>query len=210
MGKQISIKEAIVYAVNAVVSHPWYFIKLLCAWIGLSIILVIVPAFILIAMGTNSFSPLIIGIAYFVLYVMGIFVWFLPAKLLLRFYDNGPEPFSLDLFFSQFNVHTLLKLLCVSILYYVAIGAGLILLIIPGIYLAIKFIFAFLTLVDTDCGIIEAFKRSYTITTGNFVRILGLIIIAGLLFNLLITAPVALLMMIHAYRQVQPAGFRSS
>ncbi len=202
MNERLSIKKAILYAVNALVSHPWYFVKLTLAWVGFSILFLAVPAVIFALITMHYFSPLLLALGYFILYVFGIFVWVLPAKMLLRFYDNGPEPFSFGLFLSQFDFTMILKLLLAAALFNIIVAAGLILLIIPGIYLAVKFIFAFFTILDTNCGIIAAFKKSYAMTTGSFWRVFGLLIIAGILLNLVITIPVSVLMMIHAYRQL--------
>ncbi len=99
----------------------------------------------------------------------------------------------------------LIKLLLAAALFNLLVAAGTILLIIPGIYLAVKFIFVFLNIIDIDCGVIEAFRKSYNATKDNFWRLLALLIIAGLLLNLIITIPVSVLMMVHAYRQLNPA-----
>lgn len=205
MNHQLSIKKAIKYAVDAVLSHPWYFVKLTLAWIGFSIFFLMIPALIMVLLAIAYVTPLLIILGYFMLYVFGVFVWVLPTKLLLRFHDKGAEPFSLKLFFSQFDLGMIVKLLLTAMLFNILIGAGLILLIIPGIYLAVKFIFVFFNIIDTDCGIIEAFRRSYHRTNGNFWRLLALLLIAALLLNLIITIPISVLMMIHAYRQLNPA-----
>jgi hypothetical protein len=205
MNARLSIKAAILWAVKAVVSDPWYFVKLSLAWIGFSILFLTIPALILAFISMKYFSPVVLALGYFLLYVFGIFVWVLPIKLLLRYYDKGPEPFSLGLFISQLNFGMIIKLLLAAALFNIIVAAGLILLIIPGIYFAVKFIFTFITIIDTNSGIIEAFKKSYAMTNNNFWPVLGLLIIEGLLLNLIITIPVAVLMMIHAYRQLNPA-----
>lgn len=204
MNKKLSIKDAILYAVNAVVSHPWYFLKLFLTWIGFSILFLVIPSLIFALLAITFRSALFVVLFALILYVMGLFVWILPAKLLLRFYDQGPEPFSLSLFLSQFDFGMMLKILGAIILFYLIVGAGLLLLIIPGIYWLIRFSLAFFTIIDTNCGIIEAFRRSYQRTKNNFWRLCGLLIIAGILLNLIITIPISVLMMIHAYRQLNP------
>ncbi len=205
MNKQLSIKDAILYAVNAVVSNPWYFVKLWLAWMGFSLLILLTPILILSLMMVAFISPVFIAIGYFMLYVFGLFACILPIKLLLRYYDQGAEPFSLRLFLDQFSFKMILKLLGAAILFNLMIFAGLILLIIPGIYLLVKFSMVFFTLIDTNCGVIEAFRRSYQKTKNNFWRITGLLLIAALLWNLIITIPIAMLMIVHGYRQLSPA-----
>lgn len=202
--RKLSIKNAILYAVNAVISNPWYFVKLSLAWIGFSIAFLTIPATILTLVSLSFFSPFLLFIGYFIVYVFGVFVWVLPAKMLLRFHDNGPEQFSLGLFLNQFDFGMIIKLLLAAALFNIILGIGFIMLIIPGIYFAVKFIFAFFTILDTNCGIIEGFKKSYTMTAHNFWRVLALIIVAGILLNLIITIPISVLMMIDAYRQLNP------
>jgi hypothetical protein len=205
MNKKLSIKKAIMYAVDSVVSNPWYFVKLTFAWLGFSILFLTIPALVfgLIAISYASLIALIVG--YFILYVFGVFIWFLPAKLLLRFHDKGPERLSLHVFLSQFNLGMVIKLILAAALFNLLVFAGIILLIIPGIYLMVKFIFVFLSIIDTDCGVIEAFRMSYHVTKDNFWRLCALLFIAGLLLNLIITIPISVLMMVHAYRQLNPA-----
>jgi uncharacterized membrane protein len=205
MNVRLSLKEAILYAVNAVVSNPWYFIKLILAWIGFSILLMLsIAALVLTLVFMSFFSPLLLIIGVLLIYVFGVFIWVLPAKILLRFFDKGPEPLSLGYFFSQFNFGMLIKILGAAVLFSFIVVAGLLLLIIPGIYLAVKFIFVFFIILDTNCGIIEAFKKSYTITTNNFWRVFALLLIISILLNLVILFPVSVLMLIHAYRQLNP------
>lgn len=211
MNTRLSIKDAILYAVNAVVSNPWYFVKLMLAWLGFSfvVVLALYLLFSLFFVISLASSPVLWGIgsiSFPLLYwLLALFIWFLPAQLLLRFYDKGPEPLTLRLFLDQLDIAVLLKLLGACIAFYLMVGIGFLFLIVPGFYLAVKFIFTFLTLIDTHCSIREAFKKSYQMTSGNFLPVLGLMILATFLFNLMITMPIALLMIIHAYRQLNPA-----
>jgi len=73
------------------------------------------------------------------------------------------------------------------ILYILVVIFGTILLIIPGIYFALKFMFYQTAMVDKDLGVIESFKYSSELTRDNKMNLLGLailsffIIIAGIL-----------------------------
>lgn len=205
MNNQLSIKKAILYAVNAVVSHPWYFVALMLYWIGLTLGLLV--SFVVLSILVSPFyilpfAGMVSLFGYFAWYALITFILILPTKLLLRFYDQGAEPFSLKLFLTQFNIGMLIKLVALTFIVNFMVSIGLLLFIIPGIYVAIKFVFSFLYLVDTNCGIIEALKKSYNATTGNFWRLMALVVIATLLFYLIIPIPVSMLMMIYAYRQL--------
>lgn len=155
MNTHISIKKSILYAVNSFISNPWYFIKLFLYWLAFSIVLAtaltigsILAAFIF----ENFFQAPTQETALFIAWVLlvsllGIFVlvflWFAPTKLLLKFYDEGPKSLSFRQLFSLFNLKTALRLFGAVILYQLIVIGGLILLIVPGIYWAIKFQFVF-------------------------------------------------------------------
>lgn len=65
---------------------------------------------------------------------------------------------------------------------------GLIFLIIPGIYFALKYAFATTVLVDEDLGIKDSFKRSAEITKGIRMKLLGLVLILAII-SLIVSIP---------------------
>ncbi|MGJ8672922.1 GYF domain-containing protein [Rubritalea sp.] len=81
----------------------------------------------------------------------------------------------------------LLKVIGATILYYLAIFVGTIFLIIPGIYIAIRYMYYQIAIVDKDLGVMESFKYSSELTRQNKWRIIGLglinflIIMAGMM-----------------------------
>ncbi|MCD7977960.1 MAG: hypothetical protein LUG51_12715 [Tannerellaceae bacterium] len=86
---------------------------------------------------------------------------------------------------------------------------GLILLVLPGIYMAIRLQFYVAAIVDDDMGAIDALKHSWDITRGQslplillaFVMVLVLIIGAVLFgIGLLIAAPMLYIMQCYVYR----------
>lgn len=89
---------------------------------------------------------------------------------------------------------------------------GLILLIVPGIIAVLMFLFTPYLIVDKKLWPIEAMKESARITKGHrwqllgFVLVLTLLNIAGalLLFvGLLVSVPVSVLAVVHAYRALE-------
>ena len=126
-------------------------------------------------------------------------------KIFLRISD-GESPKFTDLF-QEYKLFW--KYLGVSILQGLVIVGGLILLIIPGIFWAVRFSFAPLILVDTNMGPIASMKDSYTITKGNFWELLlfwltiGILNIFGFIIfgvGLLLTVPISTFATIYIYR----------
>lgn len=61
----------------------------------------------------------------------------------------------------------------VSLLYTAAVFSGLMIFVIPGIYLAIKFCFAEIFVAVDGCEPLEAMKKSWQATTGNLLPLIG-------------------------------------
>ena len=99
-----------------------------------------------------------------------------------------------------------------SILFYLMLVVGLILLIVPGFYVALRFGFFLTAIVDRNLGPVEALKYSYRITANNGFNLLGLwlmlmlVALAGvlaLLVGLVVAIPVVTLAIVLAYRFLQ-------
>ena len=98
------------------------------------------------------------------------------------------------------------------IIFMAAFLVGLVLLIVPGIYIAMRYGQFFYALVDRDLGIIESFKYSSSITTNNRMNLFLLVLIyigmgiAGILalcIGILFAMPVIWLTGVVAYRWLQ-------
>ena len=106
----------------------------------------------------------------------------------------------------------LLRSLGAGILYFLVVAAGLLLLIVPGVYLALKFSMYQSALVDKNMGVIEAFKYSSRLTQNNKLSLIGLgllsilVVLAGalaLLVGLIYAIPVVTIALALAYRALQ-------
>jgi hypothetical protein len=106
----------------------------------------------------------------------------------------------------------LLPAIGASILYALMVGIGLLLLIVPGIYLAMRYGQYMTAIVDRNLGVMESFEYSSSITTNNrmnlfLLALLGiLIMIAGCLalcVGIFFAIPVIWLGWIVAYRWMQ-------
>ncbi len=83
------------------------------------------------------------------------------------------------------NLDVLLIYIIASFLYTVAVGIGLVLLIVPGIFLAVKlYFYPFEIILKKPDDLFESFKKSYEITKGNFFPLLILGIIIGIIMGI--------------------------
>ncbi len=98
-----------------------------------------------------------------------------------------------------------------SLVYSIAVGIGLILLVIPGIYLAIRLQFFTQFIVEEDCGITESLKRSWQLTEGQVMPLLllllamiGTALVGCILFiiGLFIAIPLIYMMQCYAFRKL--------
>jgi hypothetical protein len=106
----------------------------------------------------------------------------------------------------------LLRAVGASIIFAIAVFVGCLLLIVPGIYIALRFGQYATAIVDRNMGIMEAFNYSSSITTNNRMNLFGLgilcflIVIAGLIalcVGVIFAAPIAWLAVPVAYRCMQ-------
>lgn len=121
---------------------------------------------------------------------------------------NGEKPKYIDLI-NGFDVYW--KFLIVTILYSLVVLGGLILLIIPGIYFAITYMFAPFLIVDKKMSVSDAFTKSKQMTKGRVWSIL-LFIVLSVIFTLLglivllvgviVTAMISGLALIQLYKQL--------
>ncbi len=104
-----------------------------------------------------------------------------------------------------------LKYFAGTMLYYLISGIGLILLVVPGIIISIRFRYYEFLIVDEHLGPIDALKKSYEITRGqtfnlfSFALLQWLINVAGimaLLIGLFATLPMTKLADAYIYRRL--------
>ncbi|MDR3250077.1 MAG: hypothetical protein LBT42_00220 [Tannerella sp.] len=105
----------------------------------------------------------------------------------------------------------LFSFLAAHIIFVVITAIGTVLLIAPGIYLALRLQFFFASMVDENTGIVDSFKRSWKITKGYSLRLLILALIMALasfigqiaLFaGIFVAIPLILLMYGCAFRRL--------
>lgn len=120
------------------------------------------------------------------------------------------KSYTIGTLFSQGSVT--LRAFLAQILFGLMVGVGLVLLIVPGIYLALRFGQYQHAIVDKGMGIFEAFSYSSRITQDTKMPLLGLIIVLALInvagfialiVGLVFTIPLTTLAGILAYRWMQ-------
>jgi hypothetical protein len=141
----------------------------------------------------------------FLVFFAGLQAGFIQACLDL--YD-GKTPKFIDIFRS---LNRGLKFLGGQTLYVLITVAGLILLVIPGIYFGVRYIFVGFCQVENESGIQESFRQSDIASSGNMAYLLA-VIVSLLLLNLMgacllgiglfVTIPFSCLMMTATYRQL--------
>ncbi|MES2477250.1 MAG: DUF4339 domain-containing protein [Verrucomicrobiota bacterium] len=120
------------------------------------------------------------------------------------------KPFTLAMLFG--GGRQLLTACLATILYTAMILLGLILLIVPGIYLALRFGQYLPAIVDKNLGVLESLKYSSSLTTNNRLNLFGLVLLTiglmilgliALLVGLVVAIPIAWLAWMVAYRWLQ-------
>lgn len=127
---------------------------------------------------------------------------------------DGDTPAWADLFAKETLFWTYLG---ASALFSLMLSLGFLLLIVPGIYLALRFGFYGFAMIDRDAAIGEAFRVSSRITEGHRWQLLlfGLVVIVlnllgllALFVGVLVTGPVSALAAATIYRRLLPASPR--
>ena len=198
---RIQVKESLTVGWNIFKACPWLFITvplvLVAVAVGIGIIEDALGLFL-----SKSQMELIVSVESFVttmLMSVGIGALYLKAH-------NGKEPAELS---DLWNPKPFWRYAGVSILGGVAILLGLVLLIVPGIIIALAFSLAGLLVIEKGLGPVEALKESVRLTKGHRldlfrlslanigINILGM---CALVVGMFVTIPVTELAFVDAYR----------
>ena len=156
-------------------------------------------------------SPSAIGVLFIlnvISNVVSIFLGLGATRIGLRLVSG--EPTDVRMLFGEGP--KLLRAIGAYILYVLMVSVGLILLIVTGIYLAIRFGQFQTAIVDRDLGILDSLAYSSGVTTNNRLSLFGLtvlsmlIVLAGaiaLCVGMIFAIPVVWLASLTAYRWLQ-------
>ncbi len=198
-----SKSEAVLFGWNVLKKNARFFLGLLAIVIALNI---------LISLVMSSFSeeaPQVLVFAFSIMVlILDALIGMGIIKISLKFCDQ--EPASYEELISPYPL--LLKYIAGSIIYAVIVVIGLIFLIVPGLYLALKYQFYDYLIIDQGKGPVEAIKMSGVLTKGVkwnlvlFWLMLAGINILGMLalgVGLIITIPLSWLATAYVYRRLQ-------
>lgn len=136
---------------------------------------------ILVVLGVVSNLPLILVEPKITTNMLWIIIWFLLTPyfigLSVKFiYDSREKKPSWGEL-SKFVLSKYLLLLVTYIVYCVSAFIGIVLVIIPGIFLLIKLIMCDCGIILENDGVIASLKRSWRITKGNWWRLFALLLV---------------------------------
>lgn len=204
-GDSLSIRQAFNFAWPIFKRRFGLFTSLLITLFGAWLILEIV------VIAGQRFGVLLWAVAHLVFLIFAgvVEVGFLRICLAL---SNGREPQFADAF-AHLNLG--LKFLAGQILYTLMVVGGLMLLVVPGVYLAVRYALFGFCLADGETNLGRCFQQSAMLSTGArlyLLRILVVLLILNVLgasllgLGLLITVPLSVLMLTAAYQQVRAEG----
>lgn len=194
-----SIKEAIGFGWAMTKEKFWFLMAVLAVSAFFAIIPDVVDTF------TNN-RP-ILFLAQVASFVLGFVIDAGLVYILLRLHD-GKEVKVSDVF-SQYPIT--FRYFVASVIYALMILLGLLFLIIPGIYIALRYQFFNYSLIDKQGDIVSSFKRSAEITEGHkwhlfrFVLALIGVNLLGLLalgVGIFVTIPLSMLAVVYVYRKL--------
>lgn len=210
--EKLSIKECIAFGWKTFWSRPWVFV-LAGAIIFFVNMLFSLPEELLGGASEMAYgnTALVFALSSLVFSILGMIVSIYLQMGAVRFNLKAHDDVTTAHVRDLFVLKGFWRYLGTSVLVVLAVIAGLILLIVPGIILSIALSFAVYLCVDKGLGPVASFKESLAITKGHrwsiFVLMLAIcgINLLGLLalfVGLVVTVPVSVLASIHAYRQL--------
>lgn len=151
------------------------------------------------------FMSVIFNLGYILL---SIAINIIGIRIALKFCDNDSRTLTEVI---SFTPKLFIKFAAGYILLSLLVAAGILLLVVPGVYFMLKYQYVLYFIADKDTAILEAFKKSSDITDGVkwqllvFLILLGLINVAGVLcfiVGLLVSIPVTMVAAAYVYRRL--------
>lgn len=196
-----SVGETIRFAWESFKKRPWFFV-------GVTLLVMILSG--IISMITEMFGDedLMAVVGAIINIVLSTFIGIGTTALYLHAHESIDAVESKELW----HPAGFWNYLAATLLIGIVVVLGFILLIVPGVIVALMLMFATYLIVDRKLGPIEAMKESRRITKGHLldlfllmlaiigINILGLL---ALVVGLLVTIPMTSLALVHAYRTLE-------
>ncbi len=202
MKQKIIISDLFHKAWKSLKAQIWVLVGLV---IGYIIISLLINAFIPTPsngnIGIAGIVIMLISLLFYLIFTLGY------TKNLFQALDGEEPQFSA---YGQMS-RKIFTYLFASLIYGIIVIIGLILLLIPGIYLILRLQFYPMSIVEENTGVIESLKRSWEITRGSerqlfflMLAILGIVILGhlALLIGVFIAIPLTGLMSCYAFRKL--------
>jgi len=202
---RLSIGDQLRFGWETFKKRPWFLIGAFALFFVISTIINFLLEQFFPSNGPLSFISLVAGFGSM---VIGVLIEMSLVLTILRAHD-GLETMTLR---SVWNPQPFLPYLIGQIAVAVAVLIGLVLFIVPGLVIAAAFLFTPYIVMDKGCGPFEAMTESRRITEGHRTRLIlmmstiVLLNVCGFLalgIGLLITVPVSMLAVAHAYRTLE-------
>lgn len=124
----------------------------------------------------------LIGVAFaLACLAVTVILWMGFIVVALKALRNQPVKFS-D-YFSQAS--KVVKASVMALLLVISLTLGLVLFVIPGLYILVTYGLAIYYMVDEDAGIMESLKKSAALTQGKKLRVFGVLFVIALIGNML-------------------------
>jgi uncharacterized membrane protein len=198
-----SKSEAILFGWNTLKKNFGFFLGMLAIVVAVNVL----GGLVMSSFSEEAPKALVIALSV-ISWILDLLIGIGVIKIALKFCDQEQATYR-DLF-SAYRL--LLNYLVGSIVYGIMVAIGFVFLIVPGIYLAVKYQFYAYLIIDKGMGPIDAIKRSGVLTEGvkrNLVlfwlalvgiNILGMIALG---VGLIATIPVSWLANAYVYRRLQ-------
>lgn len=201
----LSITEVFRFGWDTYKKRPWFLIGVFVLLFAISTSVSALVEWLFPSGGPTSLLSLV---ATFISIVVGILVEMSLVLTVVRAHDRLEEMALHDIW----NPKPFLSYLGGQIAVGIAVLIGFVLLIIPGFIVAAAFLFTPYIIMDKGVGPFEAMTESRRVTTGNRGRIILLMFSIAILnilgflalgVGLLVTVPISMLAVAHAYRVLE-------
>ncbi len=205
MENKLSVKQLLSYSWQVFKNNPVQHILVVLAASVVQQLGSFLSRFIFAQMGDNVTWLLVADLVDFLTFGAAVGMFMLAYAIVqARKSEMGPK----EVVKSILNFDMWWKYVVAILVTYALVAVGLVLLIVPGIILAIGFMFAGYLVVDEKLQPIEAIKKSWSITNGHKAQLFVIGIVFGLLnllgfllflVGLLVTIPVTVFALARAY-----------
>ncbi|MDB5188728.1 MAG: hypothetical protein JWM92_326 [Candidatus Nomurabacteria bacterium] len=196
-----SIRTALKQSWHSFAAHPAFFTSM-------AFVMVIFNLFTFTHNTTLTPQHTVLLIVVFIAVILWSYVWISVSLAAVDGKDDLLNYKSLSLHMP--NVRQFFTMIVIGIAVGIIVGVGFVLLIIPGIYFLVRLAFATIAYVDRQNGVMQSLSYSWHLVKGKIfwtvflvLMIAGILTVLGsitLMIGLLITYPIAMLLIANLYR----------